>query len=72
MEQKLWHFHHKHYVYQKVQNKKFLDKMSTKFLWLVAGITAAVAAGIGIHSAIGGGEQLPQIEDDDDKSDDVE
>ena len=46
--------------------------MSTKFLWLVAGITAAVAAGIGIHSAIGGGEQLPQIEDDDDKSDDVE
>ncbi len=55
-----------------IQNKKFLDKMSTKVLWLAAGITAAVAAGIGIHSAIGGSEQLPQIEDDDDKSDDVE
>lgn len=53
-----------------IQNKKFLDRMSTRALWLFAGITAAIAAGIGIHSAIGGNEQIPQI-DDDDKSDDV-
>ena len=55
-----------------IQNKKFLDKMSTKVFWLFAGITAAVAAGIGIHSVIGGSEQIPQIDDDSDKSDDIE
>ena len=52
-----------------IQNKKFLDRMGTKVLWLFAGITAGVAAGFGIHSAIGGTGQLPQVDDDDNTND---
>ena len=52
-----------------LQNKKFLDKMGTKIIWLLAGISGVVAAGIGIYSTMGNNDQLPQI--DDDKDDDV-
>ena len=48
------------------QNKKFLEKMGTKVLWALGIGFAAVGAGIGIHSAFGSGESLPQVEDDED------
>ena len=49
-----------------LQNKKFLDKLGTKVLWGVLGVTAIIGAGIGVHSAIGGGGQIPQLADNDD------
>lgn len=48
------------------QNKKFLEKIETKVLWTLGIGFAAVGAGIGIHSAFGGGESLPQVTDDED------
>lgn len=48
------------------QNKKFLEKIGTKVLWALGFGFAAVGAGIGIHSAFGGGESLPQVPDDED------
>lgn len=49
-----------------LQNKKFLDKLGTKVLWGVLGVTEIIGAGIGVHSAIGGGGQIPQLADNDD------
>ena len=49
-----------------LQNKKFLDKMGTKILWGVLGVTAIIGAGIGVHSAIGDDGQIPQLADNDD------
>ena len=52
-----------------LQHKKFLDRMGTKALLTVLGIAAIIGAGIGINSAFGGAEELPQLTDDDDESD---
>ena len=49
-----------------LQNKKFLDRLGTKVLLGILGVVAAVGAGIGIHSAIGGNGELPQLADNDD------
>ncbi len=49
-----------------LQNKKFLDRMGTKVLWGVLGLIGIVGAGIGVHSAIGGGGEMPQLADKDD------
>lgn len=49
-----------------LQNKKFLDRMGTKGLCGVLGVAAIIGAGIGVHSAIGGGGQIPQLVDNDD------
>lgn len=48
-----------------LQNKKFLDRIATKVLWGVLGVTAIVGAGIGINTFFGGGRELPQLEDSD-------
>jgi len=48
-----------------LENKKFLEKMGTKLLWGVLGVTALVGAAIGINSAVGTGD-IPQIADNDD------
>lgn len=47
-----------------LQNKNFLEKMETKLLWNVGIGFAAIGARIGIHSASGGGDSLPQVSDD--------
>lgn len=49
-----------------LQNKKFLDRMGTKVLWGILGITAIIGAGIGVNSFIGSGGQIPQVSDNDD------
>ncbi|MBC5745623.1 hypothetical protein FMM74_019150 [Lachnospiraceae bacterium MD308] len=46
------------------QNKKFLERMWSGVIYGIPIITGIVGAGIGIKSAISGGE-LPQIEEDD-------
>lgn len=45
-----------------LQNKKFLDKTGTKVLRGVLTVMAIVGAGIGVHSTIGGDEQMSQIQ----------
>ena len=47
-----------------LQNKNFLERMGTKLLWAVGIGFAAIGAGIGIHSAFGGGDSLPQVSGD--------
>ena len=47
-----------------LQNKNFLERMGTKLLWAVGIGFAAIGAGIGIHSAFGGGGSLPQVSGD--------
>lgn len=49
-----------------LQNKKFLDRIGMKVLWGILGATAIIGAGIGVHSVIGGGGQIPQIADNED------
>lgn len=49
-----------------LQNKRFLEKMGTKVLWGVLGVVALVGAAIGINSMVGSGEDLPQLEDNND------
>lgn len=51
------------------QNKKFLEKMGTKVLWALGIGFAAIGAGIGIHSVVGGEESLPQMTDDESDDD---
>lgn len=47
-----------------LQNKNFLERMGTKLLWAVGIGFVAIGAGIGIHSAFGGGDSLPQVSGD--------
>lgn len=47
-----------------LQNKNFFEKMETKLLWAVGIGFAAIGAGIGIHSAFGGGDSLPKVSGD--------
>ena len=44
--------------------KIHLERMGTKLLWAVGIGFAAIGAGIGIHSAFGGGDSLPQVSGD--------
>ena len=50
-----------------LNNKKFLDRMSSKILIAIVGAIAAVGAGIGINSAFGNNSSLPEIQDDEDE-----
>ncbi len=49
-----------------LQYKKFLERLWIKFGWTVLGIVAMIGAGIGIHSAFGNSQELPQLEEDED------
>lgn len=51
-----------------LQYKKFLDRLGTKVLWGVLSVAAIIGAGIGVHSVIGDGGELPQLADNDDKT----
>lgn len=55
------------------QNKKFLEKMGNKILFGLFVVVAVVGAAIGINSAVGGKDDIPQLPDDNnDDSEDVE
>lgn len=48
------------------QNKKFLDRMSTKVLAALTIIVALIGGALGIKSAIGSKEDIPELPDDED------
>lgn len=48
-----------------LQNKKFLEKIGTKVFWGITIVVAAVAAGIGINATLNGGDDLPELADND-------
>lgn len=50
-----------------LNNKKFLDKMSSKILIFMGGVVVAVGAGIGINSAYRNNSSLPELQDDEDE-----
>ena len=50
-----------------LNNKKFLDKMSSKVLIFMGVAVAAVGAGIGINSAYRNNSSLPELQDDEDE-----
>ena len=50
-----------------LNNKKFLDRMSSKILIFMGIGVAAEGAGIGINSAFGNNSSLPEIQDDEDE-----
>lgn len=52
-----------------LQHKKFLERMGKKAMIALLGVAAIIGAGIGINSAFGETEELPQLKDDDEESD---
>lgn len=50
-----------------LNNKKFLDRTSSKILLGIVAVFATVSAGIGINSAFGSSPSLPEIQDDKDE-----
>lgn len=48
-----------------IQNKKFLERMGTKVVLGILGVVAIIGAAIGVNSAFGGGNDLSQLEEDD-------
>lgn len=51
-----------------LQNKKFLDRMGTKAMILLAIALGTIGAGIGIHSAVGKGDFLEDKSEEEKKS----
>lgn len=55
-----------------IQNKKFLERMGTKVVFGILGVVAIIGAAIGVNSTFGGGNDLPQLEEDDEDDKDDE
>lgn len=50
-----------------MQNKNFLDKMSSKILWGIFGVVTLIGTGIGISSMISNSGEIPEISENEEK-----